>query len=319
VEVDGMSACPADDQTTSTNMYKAGVIDWQPSGSIPAPCLPFMRRYADFKVGRQQAVYFYSINVKRKPLDNVWVRRALNHALDRATLCDKVLKGTRPPWGLFCPSGYLSYTPPAPIAFDPEEARRDLAKAGYPGGKGFPHIEILINTSEDHRRIAEAVQAMWRSVLNIPVDVANQEWASYLANTTKVNYDVARRSWIGDYPDPSTFLDIMRTGDGNNRTGWSNASYDRLCAQAHEEANPARRMQLLAKGEGLLLDEAPVIPVYHYVTMELVKPYVRGLYPTVLDYHPLKFVAIDPEWREHPEPSDTTLAAGASLAAGARP
>jgi len=308
VQIDRVIAYPVDDQSTSTNMYKAGVIDWQPSGNIPAPFLPFMRKYADFKVGRQQAVYFYSVNVTRKPFDNVWVRRALTRALDRQTLCDKVLKGTRPAWGLFCPSGYAGYEPPAPIAFDAEEARRDLAKAGYPGGKGFPPFEILINTSEDHRRIAEAVQAMWRSVLNIPAGVANQEWASYLENTTRVHYDVARRSWIGDYPDPSTFLDIMRGGDGNNRTGWSNPAYNQLLAQARSEPDTAQRMRLLSRAEALLLDESPVIPVYHYVTMELVKPYVRGLYPTVLDYHPLKFVSIDPDWRRHPELADTTLA-----------
>jgi ABC-type oligopeptide transport system substrate-binding subunit len=311
VKLDRIIAYPVDDQTTSTNMYKAGVIDWQPSGNVPAPFLPFMRKYADFKVGRQQAVYFYSVNVTRKPFDNVWVRRALNLALDRQTLCDKVLKGTRPPWGLFCPSGYVGYEPPAPITFHAEEARRDLARAGYPDGKGFPKVEILINTSEDHRRIAEAVQAMWRATLNIPIGVANQEWASYLENTTKVNYDIARRSWIGDYPDPSTFLNIMRSGDGNNRTGWSNAAYDRLIAEAGAEPDTSRRMKLLSEAEALLLSESPVIPVYHYVTMELVKPYVRGLYPTVLDYHPLKFVSIDPDWRNHPEPADTALAADA--------
>ena len=308
VKLDRIIAYPVDDLTTGTNMYKAGVIDWEPSGGIPAPFLPFLRAYADFKVGRQQAVYFYSINVTRPPLDNVWVRRALNHALDRATLCNKVLKGTRPPWGLFCPSGYDGYTPPPPIAYNPEEARRDLAKAGYPDGKGFPKIEILINTSEDHRRIAEAVQAMWARELHIPVAVSNQEWASYLAATTGLKYEVARRSWIGDYPDPSTFLDIMRTGDGNNRTGWSSATYDRLIGEARREADPARRMQILSRAEAVLLDDAPVIPIYHYVTMELVKPYVRGLYPTVLDYHPLKFVSIDPDWRSHPEPADTTVA-----------
>src|SRR5262249_30706159 len=132
VRLDRMIAYPVDDQTTSTNMYKAGVIDWQPSGNIPAPFLPFMRRYADFNVGRQQAVYFYSVNVPPSPVENFWGRRALPHALDRATLCGKVLKGTRPPWGLFCPSGYAGYQAPDPVAFDPDEAKRDLAKAGYP-------------------------------------------------------------------------------------------------------------------------------------------------------------------------------------------
>jgi len=143
------------------------------------------------------------------------------------------------------------------------------------------------------------------------VGVSNQEWASYLEATTKGRYDVARRSWIGDYPDPSTFLEIMRSGDGNNRTGWANPEYDGLLAQAHRETDPARRAQLLARAEALLLDESPVLPIYHYVTMELVKPYVRGLYPTVLDFHPLTRVWIDHDWRSHPAPADSQLAAEA--------
>src|SRR5205823_7396931 len=106
----------------------------------------------------------------------------------------------------------------------------------------------------------------------------NQEWGSYLQSTVSLKYDVARRSWIGDYLDPNTFLGLMTSHDGNNRTGWKDATYDTLMAEASRELDPARRMQILARAEARVLDQAPVIPIYHYATSELLKPYVRGLY-----------------------------------------
>jgi ABC-type oligopeptide transport system substrate-binding subunit len=123
------------------------------------------------------------------------------------------------------------------------------------------------------------------------------EWGSTLQAMTALDYDVARRSWIGDYLDPGTFLEIMRSGDGNNRTGWSDPRYDRLLLAARGERDPARRLRLLGEAEALLLADGPVIPIYHYSTTELVKPYVRGLWPNALDTHPLRDVWIDHAWR----------------------
>ncbi len=293
VRLERVVAYSVDDAATSTNLYKAGMLDWSPSGYVPSQYLPYMRGYADFRSAPQQTVCFYSINVTRAPLDDVWVRRALTYALDRETLARRVLRGTRPAWGRFAPGGYPGYEPPPEIAYDPARARECLSRAGYPGGQGFPKIEILINTSDDRRRVAEAVQAMWKQTLGIPVGVTNLEWATYLDATAKLKYQVAVRNWIGDYPDPSTFLNCYRSGDGNNRTGWSSGPYDRLLAAAQGEGDPAARLRLLSRAEAILLDEAPVIPVYQFVTHELVKPYVRGLYATPLDYHPLKSVWID--------------------------
>ena len=238
----------------------------------------------------------------RKPLDNVWVRRALTYAVDRDAIVNELLKRAHAPWGNFVPAGYPGYQAPPGIVFDPVKARACLARAGYPDGRGFPRISILFNTSENHRRIAEAIQAMWKRELHIDVELSNQEWGSYLQATTGLKYDVARRSWIGDYLDPNSFLACFRTADGNNRTGWSDARYDRLLATAAVELNPALRAKILARAEALLLDEGPVIPIYHYSTTELVKPYVRGLYPTALDTHPLKQVWIDRDWRAHAPP-----------------
>jgi ABC-type oligopeptide transport system substrate-binding subunit len=299
VRLDGIVAYTIEDLNTSTNLYKAGELDWNPSGYIPSPFIPYLRDYADFRHGRYQGTYFYSMNVTRKPLDNVWVRRALNLAVDRDAIANDLLKRSRDPWGLLCPSGYPGYTPPPPLTFDPNKARECLARAGYPGGKGFPKIEILFNTSEDHRRIAEAIQAMWRRELQIDVELSNQEWGSYLKATTDLKYDIARRSWIGDYLDPNTFLSMWITGDGNNRSGWSNRTYDTLIHDASLEADPGKRMQILRDAEALLLSDGPVIPVYHYSTNELVKPYVRGIYRTPLDVHPLTYVWIDRDWQRH--------------------
>ena len=319
VRLKGVIAYTADALSISANLYKAGMIDWDPSGNIPSPFLPYLRGYADYRQGRYQGLYFYSINCTRKPFDNVWLRRALSWAVDRDAIANDLLKGTRDGWGNFTPSGYRGYHAPDPVRFDPGYARNCLAKAGYPGGKGLPKLEITFNTSEDHRRIAEAIQAMWKQELGIRVELANQEWGSYLKATTGLRYEVARRSWIGDYLDPNSFLASYVTGDGGNRTGWSNARYDTLIHAAAFEPDPARRMAMLREAETLLLSEAPVIPIYHYTTTELVKPYVRGLYSTPLDNHPLTHVWIDRDWQRHEAAGAAAADAPNLLDRGARP
>lgn len=299
VALDGVVAYAVDDLNTSTNMYKAGMIDWNPSGYIPAPFIPSLRHFRDYRTGEFQSTYFYCINVTRKPYNDPRVRRALNLAVDRVAITRDLLKGTRRAWGRITPDGYPGYHAPAQIAFDPVRARAELAAAGFPGGKGFPKLRITFNTSEDHRRIAEAVQAMWKRELGIDVELQNMEWASYLQTTTALQYDVARRSWIGDYLDPMTFLGMLRTGDGNNRTGWSDALYDGLLQRADHEVDPTIRMELLRQAEARALDQGVFIPIYHYTTHELVKPYVHGIFHTALDIHMLTRVSIDPQWRQH--------------------
>ena len=230
------------------------------------------------------------------------MRRALNWAIDRDAIANDLLKRSRDPWGNFTPDGYPGYIHPRGYTFDPDKARECLAKAGYPGGKGFPKVSILFNTSEDHRKIAEAMQDMWKRELHIDVELSNQEWGSYLAATTSLQYDIARRSWLGDYLDPYTFLGLGRTGDGNNRTGWSDPRYDELLRRSTVELDPVKRMAIFTEAESLLLADGPFIPIYHYSTNELVKPYVRGIYQTALDIHPLTPVEIVRDWKHAAPP-----------------
>jgi len=295
VRLDRIVIYATEDLSTMLNMYRAGMTDWNPSGYLPAQYIPYVRDCEDFRCGAYLGTYFYSFNVTQKPFDDARVRRALAYAVDRDKIVKYLLYDSKTPWGGVVPPGFETYPYPAGAAFDPEKGRALLAEAGFPGGKGFPKFEILFNTSQDHRKIAEAIQEMWKRELGVDVGLSNQEFASYMKATVGLQYQVARRAWIGDYKDPNTFLFVLRGGDGNNRTGWSNAKYDALVAAAGREMDPAKRMQTLAGAEQVALDEMPFLPIYAYRTVELVAPYVRGWYPTALDTHPLKNL-----WLERP-------------------
>ncbi|MFQ5898641.1 MAG: ABC transporter substrate-binding protein [Candidatus Methylomirabilia bacterium] len=168
------------------------------------------------------------------------------------------------------------------------EAKRLLAEAGYPDGKGFPEVEILYNTSEAHKKIAAAIQFMWKKRLGIKVELRNTEWKTYLDRLSKLDYQVARRGWIGDYNDPNTFLEMFTQHSGNNNTGWASKEFDELLARANAERDPEKRRELLERAEEILMAELPVIPIYFYVTQEMYREYVKGWYQNVQAIHPLK-------------------------------
>ncbi|GAG23510.1 unnamed protein product, partial [marine sediment metagenome] len=173
------------------------------------------------------------------------------------------------------------------------EAKRLLAEAGYPNGKGFPALEILYNTSEAHKKIAEAIQQMWNKALGIRIKLFNQEWKVYLASQQTLNYQLSRAGWIGDYNDPLTFLDMFVTDGGQNETGWSNKKYDALVAKVKRETNQTKRLKMFQQLESILMDELPIIPIYTYTRVYLMDKSVQGWHPNVMDYHPLKFVSLN--------------------------
>lgn len=237
--------------------------------------------------------YFYKINVTKPPLNDKRVRQALAIAIDRESLVKNVTRGGQLPAYALTPPDTAGYTPRAKIPNDLNLARKLLADAGYPDGKGLPPIEILYNTFEDHKRIAEAVQQMWKKNLGVDARLLNEEWKVYLDSMHSMNYQVARQGWIGDYDDPNTFLDNWVTGGGNNETGWSNAEYDRLIKEAAHTTDAAQRLEIFQKAEAILMDEVPIIPIYIYTRVYLMQPNVKGFYPTIIDNHPYKYIWID--------------------------
>lgn len=237
---------------------------------------------------------FYRLNVTRPFLNEKKVRRALALAVDRAAIVDKILRGGQVAAHAFTPPGTAGYTAAATIPTDVTEARRLLAEAGYPGGRGAPTLELLFNTSETHRLVAEAVQQMWRAELGLDVRLVNQEFKTLIDARRLGAFQVLRSVWIGDYIDPATFLHIWRSDSGNNYTGWSNTTYDQLTFQAARTAEATARHQLLQKAEAILLEEAPLVPLYHYTHVFLLQPSVKGWHSNLLDHHPYKHVWLEP-------------------------
>jgi len=234
--------------------------------------------------------YYYVINVKKTPLNNTKLRRALFLAIDRKSLAKNVVKGGKLPAYTFTPPDTAGYTADVQIKENVEEARQLLTDSGFPDGKGLPVFEIMYNTSSRSRKIAEAIQEMWRKNLNVKVELINKDWKVYLDTFRTKNYTIAGCSWIGDYADPNTFLDIWVTDSGNNRAGWSNKQYDKLIREASAADNNKKRHKLFREAEAILIEQAPIIPLFYYTSLYLKKSEVKGWYPNILDHHSLKGV-----------------------------
>jgi oligopeptide transport system substrate-binding protein len=237
--------------------------------------------------------YFYRVNVTKPPLDNRLVRRALAMAIDRQSIVDSVTRGAQLPATAFTPPNTAGYTAAASIPYNVEKARQTLAEAGFPDGRGLPPLEILFDTSENHRTIAEAIQQMWRKNLNVNATLVNQEQKVYFSSRRQMAYQIVRSSWIGDYNDPNSFLDLWVTGGGNNLTGWWNPEYDRLIAEAAQALDQSARFAAFQRAEAILLEEAPILPIYYYTHCFLIRPNVKGWHPTILDHHPYKHVRLE--------------------------
>jgi oligopeptide transport system substrate-binding protein len=169
-----------------------------------------------------------------------------------------------------------------------------LAEAGYPDGKGFPKFNILINISEAHRTIAEAIQQMWKEELHINVEIENQEWKVLLDTVSNINYDIVRLGLSGDFVDPMAFLGMWTTDNANNNTHWSNPKYDELIHQAAQTGEAKVRLDLLHQAEELFLSKSPVILIYWYTRGYLMQPSVKNWNPLVLDKHNYKFIDLEP-------------------------
>ncbi|HUR57208.1 MAG TPA: peptide ABC transporter substrate-binding protein [Opitutaceae bacterium] len=236
---------------------------------------------------------FYRLNLERPPLGDVRVRRALSLALDREQLARRVIKSDQPAFAL-TPPNCAGYTADRSCPTDVDEAKRLLAAAGFPEGKGFPRLELLLYQHTGMELpVAEAIQQMWRQRLGIEIALVQQEMKTAIAARRTRSYDILGSNWLGDYLDPTTFLDLLQSTNGNNQTGWASAEYDRLLAQASTTLEQTKRYDLLRRAEALMLAEAPIVPLYYVPKRQLRHPAVRGWHGNLLDLHPLKFVYLE--------------------------
>ena len=289
---------PVSSPTTALNLYESGAADiiWD-KDMVPAELLPALRVRKDYHHFNYIGAYFIRFNVTRKPFGDPRVRRALALAIDKGRIVDRVVRGGEPAAGGLVPPGVANHLPPETLPHDLEAARRLLSEAGFPGGRGFPRCSYLFDSAAGgganvHGKIAVELQEMWKRELGIDLELRQMEKKVYLAAQSALDYDLARSSWVGDYNDPSTFLDLFLANNGNNRTGWSHPKYEALLSAAAAEPNAQKRAALLRDAETLLVrDEVPIIPLYSYLGFQFYNPdRIAGIYGNILGMNPIRVI-----------------------------
>lgn len=287
---------PCNNPNTALNLYETRAVDvvWD-KNLVPVDLLDLLLDRPDFHAYPVLSTYFLRFNVTRKPFHDPRVRQAFAHAIDRQRIVRKITRGGEHVATAITPPIIDGYTPPEGLTRNPAAARRLLAEAGYPDGRGLPAIQYLFDTTTRlQEQIAVELQEMWQRELGIRVDLRKLEWKTFLVAQRELDYDLCRSSWIGDYSDPNTFLDLFLSNNGNNRTGWKNPRYDRLLREANAELDPARRLARLRDAETILVrDEAPIVPLYIYTGLEYYDPRrVQGIFPNPRSEHPVRAIRV---------------------------
>ncbi|MEZ0536257.1 peptide ABC transporter substrate-binding protein [Caldicellulosiruptoraceae bacterium PP1] len=287
----------SEDDKANLMAYEARQVDG--AEGIPTEEIPRLIKEKKMKVWDELGLYYYDLNNKYPAFKDVRVRKALSLAIDRTYIVEKIGKlGQKPATGIV-PYGINGVSKDfrveggdfLPKTADLATAKKLLAEAGYPNGKGFPEIEIIYNTSEGHKKIAEAVQAMWKQ-LGINVKLSNMEWKVLQDRRQKKDYIVARDGWIGDYADPMTFMDLFTSYSDNNNTNWSNKKYDELIDKAKMTTDRKTRMQYMHEAEKIIMNDHALIPIYFYVKGQLLRDYVKNYYISPLGFNYFMFAKI---------------------------
>ncbi|MCI7570527.1 MAG: peptide ABC transporter substrate-binding protein [Clostridiales bacterium] len=269
---------------------------------VPVAEIPTLVEQGKLNIDKYIGTYYVCFQTQKAPFDDVRVRKAFSLAIDRNYIVEQITRTGQVPASGFVPYGVNdalgiegddfrtvggNYMDVSKEAYEAncEEARRLLAEAGYEGGAGFPVVEYLYNTSDNHKAIGEALQQMWQDELGVTVNLVNQEWNTFLQTRKEGNYSIARNGWIADYNDPMSFLDMWLTGGGNNDAHYSNAEYDALIMQAKSTSDAAERMRLMHQAEDILMGEDVVHAAIYFYTNKYMAQGFTGMYYTPLGYY----------------------------------
>ncbi|MGA2584405.1 MAG: peptide ABC transporter substrate-binding protein [Tepidisphaeraceae bacterium] len=276
----------ADNGLAAFRAYERGDVDWlsDVDYDIAATILKNGGQ-PDLHVFPAFGTYFYNFNCLPKlpggrpnPLVDRRVRQALTMAVDKQSVVDNAGRLDQPITSDYLPKGvFEGYKSPPGLPYDPAAARKLLAEAGYPDGQGFPTLTILFNNEQNHGDVAQIVRRDWLTNLNIQVNLEGVEVKVFGDRLHSQQFDIARASWFGDYDDPSTFTDCYKSDSDDNNSKWANPEYDALCAAAAKETDQQKRFDLLAKAENILLEDAPMMPIYYYTINYMFRDNVKGL------------------------------------------
>jgi oligopeptide transport system substrate-binding protein len=293
VAMETVDVLPSARPTTAFNYYATGQADlMMDKGLAPTALLDELRKRPDFHAAPFLGTYFMRFNVTKKPFGDARVRQAFALVVDRDLLVKKITRAGEQPALSFVPPGAAGYEPPqTTLVRDCDKARRLLADAGFPGGRGFPRVSYLYKGDSDlDRDIAVELQGLFERELGVRIELLGQEWKVYLRSLSALDFDICRSTWVGDYNDPNTFLDMFVTGGGNNRTGWGSVEYDHLIAKAARTLGRQARFDIFRRAEHLLVSEAaPVVPLYFYVGIQFYDgTRLGGIEANLLDEHPIR-------------------------------
>ncbi|RFF26246.1 peptide ABC transporter substrate-binding protein [Wenzhouxiangella sp. 15181] len=288
---------PLEDENTEFNRFRAGDLHW--TYQVPSNRFQWLRENLDeaLMVTPWFGTYFFSFNLTRPPFkDNLALRQALNLAVDREILTERVSRFGEIPTFNLVPPGLPEYEPPVTDWADmtqkerEDEARRLYREAGYSEEKPLA-VELRYNASENHRKIAVAIAAMWKQVLGVRTRLINEEFRVFLQNRAQRRVtEVFRSGWIGDYQDAFTFLELFHSEHGRNDAGYDNPRFDRLLERIAAERVPASRRNLMAEAERMILADQVILPVYNYVTKRLIDPRLKGWKENVMDHHLTRYM-----------------------------
>ncbi len=292
VLIEQVTFFPFEDENTEFNRFRAGDLHW--TYQVPSNQFRWLEQNMAeaLHVSPWFGTYFFSFNLTREPFrDSVELRQALNLAIDREILTQRVTRFGEIPTFTLVPPGLPDYQPPEPEHAEWTQAEREArarelyARAGFSDSNPLV-VELRYNTSENHRKIAVAVAAMWKQTLGVQTRLVNEEFRVFLQNRAQRRVtQVFRSGWIGDYQDAFTFLELFHSEHGRNDAGYNNPRFDRLLDQIASERIPSRRRNLMVEAERMLLADQVILPVFTYVTKRLVDPRLQGWQENVMDQH----------------------------------
>ncbi|MBC7785252.1 MAG: peptide ABC transporter substrate-binding protein [Burkholderiales bacterium] len=295
----------ANDAQSAFIQYEQGDIDWLADVSQDIAYPLKVQGRTDLRSAAAFGTAFLTVNCaatvpelgdQKNPLADQRVRQAISMAIERNTLVQSVTRLGEAPAMHYMPPGFFEgYQAQGVAAENIEQAKKLLAEAGYPEGKGFPTVSIIYNSDNTIRRdLAASIANQLRQKLGINIDARGVELKTYRNEITTERYTLGLAAWYGDYMDPSTFTDKYLSTAENNDSNWGPPEYDALCAKAREEADPIKRFQLLGQAESMINQQLPIIPLYHYVNLSLNRDNVKGLYTNAKNLTVFKPVSIDP-------------------------
>ncbi|MFD2444362.1 ABC transporter substrate-binding protein [Bacillus sp. CGMCC 1.16607] len=271
------------DATTEYQMFKTGELEFV--RTLTADAIEQERQNKEYVNSPSFSVYTYSFNVNEKPFTNAKIRKAFAFAIDREAITNNISKGGEKvangyvAFGVTSPSGE-DYRNEAPTyyTFDKNEAQKLLAEGlKEEGWNKLPEVTLKYNSEGNHKKIAEALQEMFKENLGVEVKLENQEWKTYIDTFKQKNFQIARMGWGGDFLDPFPVLDLYSSKSSSNFTNWSNSKFDELLQKSLIEQDEEKRYDLLHEAEGVLMDEMPIIPIYFSAQNSLVKTNIKGI------------------------------------------